>query len=252
MRRRALLVLCAGVAVSSASADLPDIRGRSFMSPMRCVETFGGLVQGNPLETNPFRVRETNTPLPHTFDIVADPDHPDDPTHIQVNTRLQFPVIGAPDEPDCDLFQLQLRGTYDMTSGEIAVSGMKEGTHAHHFYGGPNPLPFPGLPDDLYLLAIHTDFAITLHGTLTDQGNDRLLITGTDPIFGPGGGNATSAQTLIAVNPFGDCDPAHALLTLPVDDFYGGWYDWSGRSVPAPGALVLAFVGALVAARRRR
>ena len=124
-------------AISARAGQLPDIRGLSFVDPFQGVEFFAGTVPGfgyitDPL-TDPTTPAAFNPTIPSTFDVTADPAAPNDPSRIQIDTRLITDIVDAP----LVYVPLTLTGTYDQTTGAISVSGGATGTFLNNH--GPDP-----------------------------------------------------------------------------------------------------------------
>lgn len=253
-------LLAAWTAAPPVASAIPvDIRGLTFTSPHTRTETEGGtlvLPSGpTPIETFPpdmngMREQQIMTPLPHTFDVVADPAFPADPGRIQVNTRLFFPGPGPVPACPALLFPLELPGTYNPVTGAIAVNGTRVGSFFHHIYSGPDPFGLFGMP--IEIIAQYTNLGASLNGNLTEAGG-VLTITGTDPYVPFGGpGNFTIASASVFVTPLGECNPANAIAgPITVQNPYGGIYGWTAVNVPEPAAGLLLAAVALAGRRSR-
>ena len=212
-----------------ARADLlPDIRGLSFTSPFESHSFLGGIVPGFGPVTDPLvdpRALSPFDPIPHTFDVVADPAAPNDPARIQINTRLFY----NPDALTAPVL-LTLLGTYDRNTGVLSASGGAIGT----FLNDRGPDPF-GVAPGTNLFEQLTNPMESLHGVVS-VAPGQIVITGTDAVTPDGGpGNISFGAVNLLFIPSGSADPSQAVLTLPVLNPYGGIYDWRAvAAVPEP------------------
>lgn len=253
-RTFALIALASLVLLPAAPARaglLPDIRGLSFDEPFQAVQFLAGNVSGfgfvtDPL-TNPTSVQSFD-PIPHTFDVEADPAVPNDPMRIQVETRLFTDT--TPGDP-LVYIPLTLTGTYDRTTGDISLSGGSTGT----FLNDRGPDPF-GLFPGTYLYEQLTDPMESLHGVVS-VGGGGITITGTDPAVTPGNpGNITFASASLLWIPAGSTNPNDAVYSASVSDPTGATYNWTATAVPEPSTAAMlacgALVGTVVLSRRPR
>jgi hypothetical protein len=219
-----------------AGGQLPDIRGLSFVYPFQGVEFFAGTVPGFGFLTDPLAdptSPQTFIPtIPSTFDVTADPAAPNDPSRIQIDTRLFTTIDPLVDVP------LTLTGTYNQTTGAISVSGGSSGTFLNN--RGPDPFGlFPGTN----LFEQLTDPMESLHGVVSVSGG-QITITGTDPVVTPGDpGNISFASANLLWIPTGSTNPNDAVYSVGVQNPTGAIYNWSATSVPEPGSMVLVLSG---------
>jgi hypothetical protein len=223
-------------AIPARAGQLPDIRGLSFAYPFQGVEFFAGTVPGfgnltDPL-TDPTAPQTFIPSIPHTFDVTADPAAPNDPSRIQIDTRLITTIDPLVDVP------LTLTGTYNQTTGAISVSGGATGTFLNN--RGPDPFGlFPGTN----LFEQFTNPTESLHGVVNVSGTG-ITITGTDPVVTPGDpGNISFASANLLWIPTGSINPNDAVFSVGVQNPTGAIYNWSATSVPEPGSMVLMLSG---------
>jgi PEP-CTERM motif len=224
--------------ISVRAGQLPDIRGLSFVDPFQGVTFFAGDVAGfgsltYPL-TDPTAPTAFNPTIPSTFDVTADPAAPNDPSHIQIDTRLTTdigdgPVVYVP---------LTLTGTYDQTTGALSASGGATGTFLDKL-----GTDFSGLFPGTFVYFQVTNPRESLHGLVSVSGN-AITITGTDPVVTPGDpGNISFASGNLLWIPVGSTDPNDAVFSAAVHNPTGAIYNWSATSVPEPGSMVLMLSG---------
>jgi hypothetical protein len=247
-------------AATAFAGPLPDIRGTDFGTydgSFRGIDVLGGPVTIPGLgtqffEDNPTRVVSTFDPaISHlfnvpTFMVVADPNAPNDPTRIDIQTRFGIAEVNAPAN---EVITWNLLGTYNQTTGAISVSGSKSGpTGSILLSDGVLINPF-GNGQNFQIIIGFTNLTYSLHGTLT-QGPSGLTITGTDPVvpLGAPGNVGVSGTTLVYFNPVGDFNVSDALLTGSVasGQGYGGLYNWSATTaaaVPEPSSLAMLGIG---------
>jgi hypothetical protein len=223
---------------AAAGGQLPDIRGLSFVDPFQGVTFFAGDVAGfggltYPL-TDPTALQTFDPTIPSTFDVTADPAALNDPSRIQINTRLSTdlgdgPVVDVP---------LTLTGTYDQTTGALSVSGGATGTFLDKL-----GTDFTGFFPGTYVYIQVTNPMESLHGVVSVSGAG-ITITGTDPAVTPGDpGNISFASANLLWIPVGSTDPNDAVFSAAVNNPTGALYDWSATSVPEPGSIVLMVSG---------
>jgi PEP-CTERM motif len=229
-------------AAPTRAGQLPDIRGLScglsFDSPFQGVSFFAGTVPGFGPLTDPLvdpTAPSLFVPIPHTFDVRADPSSPSDPSRIAIDTRFFTDV--APGDPVA-FVPLTLTGTYDRTTGAISVSGGNTGT----FLNSRGPDPF-GVAPGTFLFEQITNPTESLHGVLS-VANGVLTITGTDPVVAPGSpGNIGFGSADLLWLPPGTTDPNQAVFSVPIQDPTGAIYNWTASTVPEPSAGLLLLVG---------
>ena len=198
-------------AISARAGQLPDIRGLSFDSPFQGVEFFAGTVPGFGNLTDPLNdptAPQTFIPsIPHTFDVIADPAAPSDPSRIQIDTRFFTTFDPLVDVP------LTLTGTYNQTTGAISVSGGATGTFLNN--RGPDPLGlFPGTN----LFEQFTNPTENLHGVVSVSGG-AITITGTDPVVIPGDpGNISFSSASLLWIPTDSINPNDAVFSVGVQN----------------------------------
>jgi hypothetical protein len=213
-----LLLALAGE-TAPAIAQPADIRGLRLDRGFSVTEILQGMVNGSPVQTN---VAASLYPTRHTFEIAADPAAPNDVRRAVLRTRLS-----AADSPpmdgvlDCPIVALELPATYDPATGAFRATGNMPPSVVHHVGGGPDP--FGIFPFDTYRFLLISGGTLTLTGIASTDASGRVSITGLDTAIG----NLTAASVSLAFTPSGVCDPAQALLTLPVADPLGGVLNWT-------------------------
>lgn len=207
------LFAAAALAVSRpASADIPDIRGASFVAAGTI--RLGGTVQL--IGAIKFDIDVQGQP----FAIVADPDNPDDATKIVVQTKLPFPDTPCNATRD---FSINLVGTIDPGTGEFHVKGVRAGST---IVDSGQVYDFGIAKYQLHATLV--DFSVTLNGTATVDDNGVVTLTGSDelpPDGGPSTNITVSSAKAHLLNP-GECDISRAIFNFDVSDPYGG-FKWS-------------------------
>ncbi|HLJ98192.1 MAG TPA: hypothetical protein VKU02_33845 [Gemmataceae bacterium] len=223
-----------------------DIRGLDFATPpggaYQGIEIFGGLLRTSlgdlPASTNSNGgATMFDGTIPNTFQVIADPAAPDDPTQIHILTRFttgasrQFGRVGP-------LFW-ELAGTYDPTTGTVSASGSQTGVITFYSASPSDPLGFP--IGDVELLLQVTDPSYSLNGVASVANDGTITITGTDPAVPAGGPgtnitftNNTLGDFQVLFTPAGDLDPNDAILAFPIlpGSEYAGFYNWTAIAAP--------------------
>ncbi|HZO87052.1 MAG TPA: hypothetical protein VFB38_01845 [Chthonomonadaceae bacterium] len=195
-------------------------------------------------------------PRPHTFEVVADPNAPNDPTHIQVQTRfVNYPAIQGYSSPD---ILWDLRGTYDPTTGNLSVSGAKTGTVFFNDGTGQDPFHLFPFPTAIFIQLVNPTFS--LQGkVVAEPGGLEIIGTDAKPSFGsPGNITADFSRVIFTSALASEPNSGNTLLALDLvpGTGFGAFYNWRALAVPEPGALsLLACLGISslgLAARRLR
>lgn len=178
---RAILLGTLLLAAAPAAAQVTDIRGLTFDA------SFALLIDGTVLDQH-LRLEQELTPLttlPHTFDVLPDPDAPKDPARIVLRTRLP--------QGSEDPFQVrfELAGTWDAGTGAIDVAGSAPGVH---FWQTPFEDDAFGLMDVPKLVWLEMrDPELVLHAVVAAWPGDTQI-----PALSISGGAALLPETLAA------------------------------------------------------
>jgi hypothetical protein len=171
--------------------------------------------------------------------IVADPDHPDDKTMLQVN--ITIPAPATPCNTDSSL-GLALKGTYDSTTGKLQATGSRPGDT--FIDTGIVDTPGTILGNNQEIWADIQDITMNLNGVASLDAQNRIVITGdpaTDKPPASGGPTtnlpATGAKVLWV--PPGNCNPNDAVFAVSVDKPYGG-FSWAAQQTSVAGKVTLA------------